>query len=139
MRICKYIDPLDYSRVYDSRKTIIIGFSEYETRRNNNESFRDMGLDVLDMYRNPELLLPQFFSLPCFIRLIDYVTYLKLEDGFRHYIGSAESSDLIPTVIYPGYEQVDLIENEAIINPADIHPTLLQGLMCYIRNAGRRQ
>jgi len=137
MKTCRYIDPLDYSRFYDSRKTIIIGFSEPETRRNNNESFRDMGLDVLDLYRNPEFLLPQFFTLPCFIRLIDYATYLRLEDGFRRYIKTAESSDLIPTVVYPGYERVRLLDNQAIINPANIHPILLQGLMSHIRNTGR--
>lgn len=137
MKPCRYIDPLDYSRFYDSRKTIIIGFSEPETRRNNNESFRTMGLDVLDIYRNQTLLLPQFFKLPCFIRLIDYATYLRLEDGFQWYIKTAESSNLIPTVVYPGYERVSLLDNQAIINPANIHPTLLQGLMSHIRNVGR--
>jgi len=131
-----YIDPLDYSRVYDARTTVVIGFAKPEVRRDNLVSITGMGLDALDVYRDPAVLVPKLLGFPCFIRLMDYATYLLIEDAFRAYVKTAEPCDLTPTIVYPGYEEATLIDNPAVIDAGRLHPTLLAGLMCFMRHRG---
>ena len=139
METYKYLDPLDYSQVLDARKTVVIGFSDPESQRNNVISITDMGLHVLDVYRNPAIMIPKLLTFPCFLRLIDYQTYKLIEDDLRTYLKHGEPNDLPLTIVYPGFEDIRIIDSPAVVNPAKLHPTMLSGVMCYMRHRGTAQ
>jgi hypothetical protein len=129
------IDPLDSSITYsDPQTTLVLGFSNPETRKMNWEYMTVCCCQVFDIYRDPEALLPFTLKIPCFARLIDYATYLRVEANLTEYIKDVDAENLPPTIIY-GVERRPLLENLSIIDVAKLHPDFLS---CFFKTKIKR-
>lgn len=112
----------------DPFSTLVLGFSDPETRKMNLECLSQFKCQVVDLYRD-DSILPNMLKIPCFARLIDYDTYSRTECWFDDYLNNADPEMLPPTVIY-GTKGRLIIENLSLVDAAKIHPDLLS---CFFR------
>lgn len=129
-----YADPLDDEILWYSPHTLILGMAADEYRKSMTEFFRLHHADVLDIYRDPDLLVPKMLHFPCFLRVVDYATYKKIEPSLIEYLTGENPETLTPTVVY-GADKDDLVDSIAVINGSNTLPKLLAGFYSFlIRN-----
>jgi len=94
-----YIDPIDGMTHYTSADTIAIGIGHERGR-----SIAIKGLSrhnvIFDAFRDPALLLPIFFTIPCFFRLLDPAGYALLQDEIIAQYSLYPPESLVPLVVF---------------------------------------
>jgi hypothetical protein len=119
-----YLDPINAEVIYDSRRTIVLAFSDKEKRQFAIEFFNQYHADVLDIYRDPETLIPKIFDYCCMMRIVDHETYLRIENDVAEYVEDDYPEGLTPLVVY-GAKSNQIIDNIAVINGTTTHPKML--------------
>ena len=129
-----YLDPLDDNIIWYSPHTLVLGMTKDEDRQSMTAFFQCYHSDVFDLYRDAEQLVPRMLDFPCFLRVIDYETYRKIEPALIDYLKDEDPLNLTATVVY-GAGKNDLIDSIAVINGSMTHPTMLAGYYAFlIRN-----
>lgn len=116
------IDPLDPTEIINAAETIVIACADPEYR----ELLKSLAKfsKVIDIYRDPELLLLRLFEIPCFFRLLDYAAYKAVEAEFIAYLSVPDPSKLVPSVVY-GVDGQHFLKSSALIDGHATDPKLL--------------
>lgn len=119
------IDPLDPTVRIKAEETIVIACADPEYR----ELLKTLAKfsHIIDIYRDPDSLLPRLFEIPCFFRLFDYSAYKAVEEEFVRYLSVPDPRQLIPSVVY-GVDGRPLFESIALIDGHATDPRLLGDL-----------
>ena len=120
-----YTDPLDPTVTWQADRTVQVGFVDESDRKDMSDLLYRRRANIFDLYRAPEKLLPNLFDYSCFLRILDFVTYLRVEDQIKEHLkGIANPLEVVPTIVYgAGRDQV--IDHIAIIDGSGTHPRLL--------------
>lgn len=126
-----YFDSIDSSIIWLSSRTLVLGMSDDSDRQSMTDFFRQHYADVLDLYRDPGLLILKALEFPCFLRVLDLKTYKLIEPALAEYLKGDEDTELTTTVVY-GAGRNDLIDSISVINGSRLHPTVLAGYYTFL-------
>lgn len=88
-------DPIDPEQLNNSYQCLA-GFANEDLRK-DFLAMSNKHLALYDLYRNPDVLLPIMFKIPCFFIFIDYATYKLVEADI---ITNFASGSQIPVGVY---------------------------------------
>lgn len=129
-----YSDPLDPAVTWQADRTVQVGFVAEADRKSMSDLLYRRRALIFNLYRDPEKLLPTLFDYPCFLRILDYATYLRVANQIKeHLTGIADPLEVAPIIIYgAGHDQ--LIDHIAVISGSTTHPRLLSSYYLQITN-----
>lgn len=120
-----YTDPLDPTVTWQADRTVQVGFVDESDRKDMSDLLYRRRANIFDLYRAPEKLLPNLFEYPCFLRILDYTSYLRVEAQIKEHLnGTTDPLEVVPTIVY-GAGRHQLIDHIAIIDGSGTHPRLL--------------
>lgn len=120
-----YTDPLDPAVTWQADRTVQVGFVDKVDRTSMSELLYRRRANIFDLYRAPEKFLPNLFDYSCFLRILDFVTYLRVADQIKEHLKSiADPLEVVPIIVY-GAGRDQLIGHIAIIDGSGTHPRLL--------------
>lgn len=120
-----YSDPLDPTITWEASRTVQVGFVNEDDRKSMSDLLYRRRALIFDLYRNPETLLPNLFEYLCVLRIMDYVSYLRVEDKIKEHINDVRDPLAINPIIVYGANCDQLFDHIAIINGSTTHPRLL--------------
>ncbi len=124
MTVC-YSDPLDASVTWEASRTVQVGFINEDDRKSMSDLLYRRRALIFDLYRDPSVLLANIFAYACFLRIMDYATYLRVEEQIRNYVeGAIDPLELVPIIVYEANRD-QLCDHIAIINGSTTHPRLI--------------
>lgn len=126
------VDPLDTNLTYNPHNTVVLGFADPKKRAETIAALSHSA-HVFDLYRDPELLLPQITSISCFFRFLDANTYLAVKDAIIADVASRDNPT--PTVVYDLGQNI-LHDHPFIING---DRTLEEMVRCYYDHCRRQR
>lgn len=126
-----YADPIDPDIVWYGPHTLLLGMANVEDRNAMLAFFNQHHATVFDLYRNPEMLLKNALTYPCFLRVLDFETFGVIEQEVKSYLDEADPITLTPTVVY-GASKGALPDNIAIIDASATHPTMMAGFYTFL-------
>lgn len=120
-----YTDPLDPTVTWQADRTVQVGILDEADRKSMSELLYRRRALIFDLYRDQSVLLVDIFAYPCFLRIMDYATYLHVEAQIREHLKDvSDPLELGPTIIY-GAGRDQLIDSIAVINGSTTHPRLI--------------
>lgn len=88
--------------------------------------------EVYDIYKDPDFLLPQLSTIPCFFIVLDYPTYKRVEADLTAYHYPAIIEEITPILIY-GVGAEGLIQHPCLIDGDRTHPQMVSQFFMYCR------
>lgn len=120
-----YTDPLDTTVTWQADRTVQVGILDEADRKRMADLIYRRRANIFDLYRAPEKLLPNLFDYSCFLRILDFVTYLRVEDQIKEHLnGTTDPLEVVPIIVY-GAARDQLIDHIAIIDGSGTHPRLI--------------
>lgn len=120
-----YSDPLDPSVTWQADRTVQVGFVDEVDRKSMSELLYRRRANIFDLYRDHERLLLNLFEYPCFLRILDYTSYLCVAGQINEHLkGIADPLEVVPIIVY-GAGRDQLIDHIAIIDGSGTHPRLI--------------
>lgn len=127
-----YTDPLDPAVTWQADRTVQVGFVDKVDRTSMSELLYRRRANIFDLYRDPNVLLVDIFAYPCFLRIIDYATYLRVEEQIKvHLKKTTDPLEVVPIIVY-GAGRDQLIDHIAVINGSTTHPRLISSFYLQI-------
>lgn len=120
-----YSDPLDPTVTWQADRTVQVGIVDVVDRKSMSDLLYRRRANIFDLYRAPEKLFPNLFDYSCFLRILDFVTYLRVADQIKEHLkGIADPLEVVPIIVY-GAGRDQLIDHIAVIDGSGTHPRLL--------------
>ncbi len=124
MTLC-YSDPIDPAITWQADRTVQVGFVNETDRKSMSELLYRRRALIFDLYRDPEKILNNLFEYACVLRMLDYASYLRVEDKIkRHLNDDRDPLEIVPIIVY-GAGRDQLIDHIAVINGSTTHPHLI--------------
>ncbi len=120
-----YSDPIDTTVTWQADRTVQVGFINEADRKSMSDLLYRRRALIFDLYRDPDKILHNLFEYPCFLRILDYASYLRVEDQIKEHLkGIADHLEVVPVIVY-GAGRDQLIDYIAVINGSTTHPRLI--------------
>ena len=127
-----YTDPLDPTVTWQADRTVQVGIVDETDRKSMSELLYRRRANIFDLYRDHERLLPNLFEYPCFLRILDYTSYLRVADQIKEHLKNVtDPLEVVPIIVY-GAGRDQLIDHIAIIDGSGTHPRLISSFYLQI-------
>lgn len=93
--------------------------------------------DVYDVYKDPEVLIPQLLEIPAFFIIMDYPAYKAIEANLTNYRDPEVIENLTPILVY-SVPKEGLIQHPCLINGDSTHPQMVSQFFLSCRQKAYR-
>lgn len=120
-----YSDPLDSAITWQADRTVQVGFVNETDRKSMSDLLYRRRALIFDLYRDPDKILNNLFEYLCVLRIMDYASYLRIEDKIKEHLNDdRDPLEIVPIIVY-GAGRDQLINHIAVINGSTTHPRLI--------------